>query len=300
MANPITETHLAYIRKHGYVIIPNFLSAEELAAARAAMFRYYPTAEELAATPERYGGIIEDGDQLQNEFPFTTGKLNDISTHPEIISMVTRLLNTPDVLLTQAAIWAKYAGAGDYQQGLHLDYQGNTLVVPRDDGDYRQVNMILYYTDVTADLGPTCVVPNEKVKNRLMWPPFRTRKDDPQLYKAEKKVIVKAGAILIFGMSTWHRASAIEAEFGIRLSHHLIYRAARHGFQGYHLWAHFGEKKELGQFISRASLQQRKVLGFPEPGNEYWNEQTLKAVSMRYPKMDMSPYKTAMKRKVKS
>ena len=54
------------------------------------------------------------------------------------------------MLLSQAAIWAKYAGTGDFEQGLHLDYQGNTLVVPRDDGDFRQVNMILYYTDVGA------------------------------------------------------------------------------------------------------------------------------------------------------
>ena len=297
MANPISESDIAHIRKHGYAIIPNFLSPEELIAARAAMFRYYPTAEELAATPERYGGIIESGDQLQNEFPFSTGRLNDMATLPEIVSMVTRLLGTPDVLLTQAAIWAKYAGAGDYEQGLHLDYQGNTLVVPRDDGDYRQVNMIVYYTDVTADLGPTCVVSKEKTKARGMWPPFRTRKDDPQLYKMEKKVIVKAGSMLIFGMCTWHRASAIEADFGIRLSQHLIYRAARHGFQGYHLWSHFGERKELSQFISRATLQQRKVLGFPEPGHEYWNELTIKAVAMRYPKMDLSPYRKALKKK---
>ena len=84
--------------------------------------------------------------------------LNDVSTHPEIISFVERLLGTTDVLLSQAAIWAKYAGTGDFEQGLHLDYQGNTLVVPRDDGDYRQVNMILYYSDVRGDGANLCRV----------------------------------------------------------------------------------------------------------------------------------------------
>jgi hypothetical protein len=30
--------------------------------------------------------------------------------------------------------------------------------------------------------------------------------------------------------------------------------------------------------------------GFPPPGHEYWNEQTLHDVGRRYPGMDMEPY----------
>src|SRR5690242_9685635 len=139
----ISDEQTEHYLKHGYVVVPDFLTGDELAAARKNLLRYYPSAEELAATPERYGGLMEEAEQLQNEFPFAGEALNDISTHPELIAFVERVLGTEDVLLSQAAIWAKYAGTGDFEQGMHLDYQGNSLVVPRDDGAYRQVNVIL-------------------------------------------------------------------------------------------------------------------------------------------------------------
>ena len=93
-------------------------------------------------------------------------------------------------------------------------------------------------------------------------------------------------------MRTFHRASNMTADFGVRLSHHMIWRSADHGFQGYHLWARFGENPEMQRFVERATPRQREVLGFPPPGHEYWNEQTLAAVALRYQGMDITPYRT--------
>ena len=277
------------------MIVPNFLTPAELSAARENMLRYVPTAEELEATPERYSWIHDDPEHLQTEFPFAGDALNDVSTHPEIISFVERLLGTTDVLLSQSAIWAKYAETGDFEQGLHLDYQGNTLVTPRDDGDYRQVNMILYYSEVTDEMGPTFVVSQEHTKDLPLWPTHRTRKRSPELYRHERPVLANAGDLLIFGMRTWHRASAMTAESGARLSHHLVYRAANHGFQGYHHWPRFGENEHLQHFIERSTPRQREVLGFPKAGDPYWNEETLAAVKLRYPGMDIRSYIPATK-----
>jgi ectoine hydroxylase-related dioxygenase (phytanoyl-CoA dioxygenase family) len=288
----ITDQQSQHLVRHGYVIVPNFLTADELQAARNNMLDYYPTAEELSATPQRYGAIAEEGDALQTEFPFVGDAINNISTHPDIISFVEKLLGTHNILLSQSAIWAKYAGAGSYEQGLHLDYQGNTLVVPRDDADYRQVNMILYYSDVDETLGPTYVVSQEHTRNLPLWPTFRTRKKDPQLYKHEKPVLAAAGTLLIFSMRTFHRASDITADFGARFSHHLVYRSGNHNFSGYHLYSHHGENPELQRFIAHATPRQREVLGFPKPGDPYWNRETLANVALRYPEMDMKPYQT--------
>ena len=287
----ITDRHTAHLLRHGYAIVPGFLTATELAAARENMLRYFPSAEELVATPERYGSILEDPEHLQVEFPFAGDALNDVSTHPELIAFVEKLLATPDVMLSQAAVWAKYAGTGDFEQGLHLDYQGNTLVVPRDDGDYRQVNMILYYGDVELDMGPTYVVSQEKTAHLPMWPTHRTRRTDPQLYKDERPVLAQAGTLLIFSMRTWHRASAIEADSGARFSHHLVWRSGAHNFAGYHLWSRMGENPDLQRFVERATPRQREVLGFPRRGDAYWTDETRQAVALRYPKMDLSAYK---------
>lgn len=277
--------------RHGHVLVPNFLTAEELGSGRENMARYFPSFEEFSARPERYPFIHEDPEHLQIEFPFAGEFLNGMTTHPEVIGLVEKLLGTPDVLLSQSAIWAKYAGTGDFEQGLHLDYQGNTLVVPRDDGDYRQVNMILYYSDAPLEMGPTYVVSQEKTKDLPLWPTHRTRKQDPGLYKNERPVLANAGDLLIFSMRTWHRASAIVAEEGVRLTHHMVWRAAGHNFQGYHHWPQKGEDPALQAFIESCTPRQREVLGFPKPGDAYWTKETLAGVKLRYPKMDVKPYK---------
>src|SRR4051812_21168403 len=212
------------------------------------MLEYFPTSDELAATPQRYGSIFEDPEHLQVEFPFADDALNHVSTHPEIVAFVERILGTRDILLSQAAIWAKYASTGDFDQGLHLDYQGNTLVVPRDDGDYRQVNMILYYTDVTPEMGPTYVVSQEETRELPLWPTHRPRKKNEKLYEDERPVLAQAGDLLIFSMRTWHRASDMTAESGARFSHHFVWRSAAHNFQGYHLWSRMGENPDLQRF----------------------------------------------------
>lgn len=288
----IKPQHIDQLLRHGYAIVPSFLDLEELKAARENFLQYAPSWDEFVATPQRYSWVFDDPENLQIEFPFVGDALNQVTTHPDILALVEQLLGTSDILLSQSAIWPKYAGTGDFEQGLHRDYQGNTLVVPRDDGDYRQVNMILYYSDVDETMGPTYVVSNEQARDLPLWPPGRPRnKKNAKLYEAERPVLVEAGALLIFGMRTFHRASNITAPVGARFSHHLVYRAARHAFSGYHHYSHFGEKPEMQRFIERTTPRQREVLGFPKPSDPYWNPETRAAVALRYPGMDMTPYR---------
>jgi hypothetical protein len=290
--SPVSKRDIDSLVSDGFVLIPDFLSRDEVAAAREDFLHYFPTFDELQATPQRYGWIFEDPENLQVEFPFATDALNHNSTHSRIIDLVERLLNTSRVLLSQSAIWAKYAGTGSFEQTMHMDYEGNTLVVPRDDGEFRQVNMILYYSDVTLEMGPTYVVSQQKTKKRGLWPPFRPMNKYPELYKREKPMLAKAGALLVFSMRTFHRAGEITAKRGARFSHHLVYRSANCPFNGYHQYSQFGEKPEMKRFIERALPRQREVLGFPPPGHPYWSAETLAAVAARYPRMDMSPYRS--------
>jgi len=286
----ITREQTNHLLRHGFVLVPDFLTREEVDAARSDMFRYFPSPQELALTPHRYGSILEDPEHLQVEFPFDADAINHNSVHPDLIAFVEELLETKEILLSQSAIWAKYAGTGTFAQTMHLDYEGNTLVVPRDDGPFRQVNLILYYSDVAKDMGPTYVISQEKTRDHGVWPPFRPKKKWPELYKLEQPILAKAGSLLIFSMNTFHRAGEITADSGARFTQHLVYRSALCPFNGYHQYSHFGEKPELKRFIERATPRQREMLGFPAPGHPYWNAETLAAVAERYPGMEMTPY----------
>lgn len=41
--------------------------------------------------------------------------------------------------------------------------------------------------------------------------------------------------------------------------------------------------------------EQRATLGFPSVQDDFWTEQTIRAVGIRFPKMDMSPYLLRLK-----
>jgi hypothetical protein len=43
-------------------------------------------------------------------------------------------------------------------------------------------------------------------------------------------------------------------------------------------------------------VRERDLFGFPRPGDPYWNEQSLADVAVRYPGIDMQPYRDAFAR----
>jgi hypothetical protein len=47
-------------------------------------------------------------------------------------------------------------------------------------------------------------------------------------------------------------------------------------------------------FLERATPRERSLLGFPPVGHEYWDRSTIASIGRRYPRMDMSPYESAM------
>src|SRR4051794_17109835 len=97
----ITAAQTRHYFEHGYVVIPKFLTPAELRKGRAGMARYFPSVTELEATPERYGFIYDDPENLQVEFPFADDNLNDIATHPVLIAFVQSILGTGDIRLSQ-------------------------------------------------------------------------------------------------------------------------------------------------------------------------------------------------------
>jgi ectoine hydroxylase-related dioxygenase (phytanoyl-CoA dioxygenase family) len=151
---PITDAQVAEWHEHGYVLVPDFLSGEQLDAARDNAYRYFPTAAEYYAAPQRYKNLPRDA-----QFPFAGDALNNISTGAELVGAARRIVGSDDVFLTQSLLWAKYAGRGDWEQPHHVDYQNNSLVVPSDAPGFRQTGSILYLEDVTLELGPTYLVP---------------------------------------------------------------------------------------------------------------------------------------------
>jgi len=67
-------------------------------------------------------------------------------------------------------------------------------------------------------------------------------------------------------------------------------------WQGKMSWPHHAGRHEMIDALERMTPRERDLFGWPPPGSEYWNEQTLADVGARYPRMDMTPYRKASKR----
>jgi ectoine hydroxylase-related dioxygenase (phytanoyl-CoA dioxygenase family) len=292
MPRPITASEIAHWEEHGYVLAEDFLSEEELKLIRDEVAEYLPSWAELRAEPEKYPNVARHAfDWI--DFPFNGDVLSSVAVSPEILDFLRVALDGADPYLTHCLLWPKYAGTHDFEQQLHLDYPNNTLTYPRDDGMFRAIPFIAYLTYVTVDLGPTWVVsqqvtgaaPGDFLPERL------TPEGEPEAYEAQEPVTAPAGSLLIYSLRTFHRGSAFKAEAGERFTLNFGYRSAHCQWVGHGRgWAARGPFPEMARFLSRATPEQRSVLGFPRPGDPYWNEHTRAAVARRYPEMDMTPY----------
>jgi ectoine hydroxylase-related dioxygenase (phytanoyl-CoA dioxygenase family) len=291
----IRPEHYDHYRNHGYVAVPDFIDSEQIAAARTDIARYTPEPAELEETPRKFAPLLRDPGLLQWDFPFEGETLNRISVDDELLDFTETILEVDDVLLMQSIVWAKYAGTSSFDQELHMDYDENTLVYPRGGAGFDQILMLLYYTDITSDMGPTYVVSWEdgrpNVPDDALWPNYRSREEYPELYAKEQPLLVSAGTLMIMSIRTFHRGSAITATSGLRLTHHLGFCSASNPWMGrYRQWPHFGTEPAMSSFLAGATPRQRTAIGFPAPDHPYWNEATLAGVAARYPGIDLQGY----------
>ena len=80
---------------------------------------------------------------------------------------------------------------------------------------------------------------------------------------------------------------------GVRFSQFVAFHAAGVPWLGSASFQGAGGKPEMDHFLLNASPRERELVGFPAPGDPYWNQESLAGVGARYPDMDLAPYRAA-------
>ncbi|WP_169437570.1 phytanoyl-CoA dioxygenase family protein [Longispora albida] len=290
----------------GFVVLPGLIPAEELQPALSELGLMFPSAEGFhdETDPRRERFLADEFDGI-DAFPFASTELSLLAVHPRLIALAGALLGDDDVHIHTAEAWAKYTGACEYDQDMHRDYLNYTLAVPSSAPEYRQLEMFVYLADVTVELGAPRLVPRSVTEGMPAVPNWHLRpgldgegrfldtSGSPHLYEAEVAATGPAGTVVAFEAGTFHRGTALTAPRGARYSMHLGYQRDGIRWGQRRGWASCSYEDNWTSFVERATPRQLQAFGFPPPGHPYWTPETLAGTALRYPGLDLTPWRNA-------
>lgn len=294
----------------GFAILPAYLPTDVLQPAVSELGLLFPSGDDFhdGVDPDRNARFVGDEFKGIDGFPFASLALNRVPVCDALVSLASTLLGTDDIRLYSAEAWGKYEGAADYDQDLHRDYLNHTILVPSSDPAFRQVELFVFLSDVTVELGAPRMVPRSAGTDALPAKPnffprtdpgddddegFVSPRGRPDLYAVEVPATGPAGTVVAFRPHTVHRGSGITQPRGARFTMHLNYRPAAAEWAHRHAWADRSHDPHWYEFVEQADARQLELFGFPPPGHAYWTPETLTGVAQRYPGLDMTPWTAA-------
>ncbi len=315
-------------REQGFAFVSGMFEGELVAQLRADAQGAFPAPGSVEAADLR-----DFGSGARLVFPAASVAFNAVTLHPRLLAAIAQMLDvqTSELRLTQSDLWPKYGqtrtpeALDNDEQRIHVDYPNHTLVHPSPWHRPEAVELILYLDRVEDCGGATALVarrgPDDPAYRwpivdspgigNLDWINDRTHAEAyftrqrpdmaawrASLYAREQRVHFAPGDVLLYRHDLWHRGTPL-APGGLRFAHNITYRkAAAEWISVLHVgwaWSAYKPSKLFERLIADASLEQRAVLGFPQPGSEYWCPETIAAVEARYGVygMDMTPYRSA-------
>lgn len=173
-------------REDGYVILPDVLTASEIAQVRS----------ELAPHFEHFGRNPFEGERTQRAYALLAKapSLARLVEHPEVLAIVDQVL-MPTYLLWGAI--AINVHPGETAQAFHCDDDAGAPPRPRAP---QGVSTIWALDDFTETNGPTELIPG----SHLWGPGEAPNEDDPRARKA----LMTAGSVMVWAGPLFHRGSA--------------------------------------------------------------------------------------------
>jgi hypothetical protein len=279
----------------GWCVITGAIPSADLAGAQEAMDRLFPTAAEMERdTDDEHNARWKTWDANWPEFPFRSARINALVLHERVIALAEELLGTTEIALYMGLVTAKYSGqSSGFNQLLHTDYPNHMIVVPRREVGYQQVEFFIYLTDVGLEDGATRLVSRTKTRDIPVERHTLNYVDYADLYEDSGYAAGPAGTIVAYRPDVYHRSVDVDEPGHRRVMLHVSFKPSQAAWGGYQAWPFKGLSMEWSRFVQHATVRQLSVLGIPDPGHPYWNEETLAGVAARYPGLDMAPWRDA-------
>jgi len=310
-----TDDEVETWRTHGWVLLDGLVAAEDIDAATDDLCLLFPSSEEYHADPEgvtrRWRGSSADpveewlwpeegpgfrGEQHRwgAEFPFPgSGALNRLCVHPSIVDFAERALGAEDIRIYQTQASAKYAGLTNYEQPMHTD-RNHSWLPAGDRAPWWNLQGFLYLSDVDDRDNPTRLVSVRDSAHVRPTHPVVMPDRDPDLYAAERRAAGVRGSFLAYRNEVFHRGAPFESEGTARFLMALAFKRAGQDWIAYDQAQSRSTGPEWTRFVEGCSPRQLALFGFPPPGHPVWDEPLLSATAVRYPLLDLAPWRHAL------
>ena len=118
------------------------------------------------------------------------------------------------------------------EQLLHVDFGNHTLVVPRHEPGYQQLEMFVYLSDVTPETAATRMVSRRLTADIQVERTYLSQTDYADLYAAEVPASGPAGSILAYRPDVYHRGRAHDGAPDGAVHGARLLQAGRHRLAG--------------------------------------------------------------------
>jgi hypothetical protein len=316
MSTRLASDHeVAAWRDNGWVVLDGLIGVDEIDRAAADLSALFPTPEQYHADPaaetERWlgrpppsrdpfvwpaagPGFRPEQHRWQALFPFPgSGGLNRLCVHASIVDFVQRAMQTTDLRLYQAQLSAKYAGLTNYEQPMHTDRNHSWLPVPME-SPWWHIEAFLYLSDVREGTAPTHLVSVGDSAGRSPTEPLIMPNQDPELYAAERAATGVRGSLLAYRSDVFHRGVDLTEQGSARFLLNVSFKAGGQDWIGYHAIQSRAVSPDWDAFVAQATPPQLELFGFPPPGHRVWDQALIEATALRYPGLDLSPWRARL------
>ena len=115
----------------------------------------------------------------------------------------------------------------------------------------------------------------------------------PGLYACERPARGVRGSLLAYRPDVFHRAVPMTEPGGARFLLNVSYKVAGQDWIGYHSMQSRATHPGWVQFVEGSTPRELELFGFPPPGHPVWNDALLDATALRYPGLDLGPWRAA-------
>ncbi len=285
----VSDSQLDELRSQGFVRVEGFIPPDTLKAAQDALWTIFPRPADYFADPAAHAKFTKSQFAGIRHFPYNNKVLDRLMVLPGLVDAAERFLGSTDLDIYKIELWAKYAGAIDYDQPHHRDYGNHTIVVPHPDRP--QLTTIMLLSDVTEADAPTRAVPATLTADIPTTPMVLAPGD---LTDHEVTLTGPAGTIILYRTDVFHRGSNFTRPDASRFIYMVDFKRRGWAWTGKQAWPDHALRPGWTTALAAMSVRERDLFGFPPPGSDYWTPATLAGVAARYPLMDMRPYAGAM------